>query len=113
MSRSKQRTIVNPFKPMVNHLPKGLRNRYFLILMLFFLWLILFDKADVWTQFKLKRTIRNLEGDKVYYKNKLLEVQQEKMDMENNPEKFAREHYYMKNLDEDVFVIDKNKETEK
>jgi cell division protein DivIC len=113
MSKSKQRTVVNPFKPMINRLPGGLQNRYFLVLMVFILWMLFFDKGDVWTQFKLKRTIRNLEADKIYYRDKLKEVQQEKVDMETNPEKFAREHYFMKNPDEDVFVIDKNKEIEK
>ena len=107
MTKSKQRTLVNPFKPMVNRLPNGLRNSYFLVMMVFLLWMLIFDKADVWTQIKLKRTINNLEKDKIYYYNKLREVHQEKMDMQTNPEKFAREHYFMKNADEDVFVIDK------
>ena len=98
---------------MINRLPNGLRNRYFLVLMVFLLWMLIFDKADVWTQYKLKRSINNLDADKVYYNKKLKEVQQEKVDMETNPEKFAREHYFMKNPDEDVFVIDRNKETEK
>jgi cell division protein DivIC len=111
MSKSKQRLVINPFKPLINRLPVGLQSRYFLVIMLFLLWMLIFDKADVFTQLKLKRTIGNLENDKVYYREKLKEVQQEKEDMQNNPEKFAREHYFMKNPDEDVFVIDK-KESE-
>jgi cell division protein FtsB len=111
MSKSKQRLVINPFKPLINRLPVGLQSRYFLVILLFLLWMLIFDKADVFTQLKLKRTIRNLDNDKVYYRDKLKEVQQEKEDMQNNPEKFAREHYYMKSPDEDVFVIDKNKET--
>ena len=35
-------------------------------------------------------------------------MQKEKADMEDNKEKFAREHYFMKAADEDVFVIDKS-----
>ena len=69
--------------------------------------MIAFDKANIWQQYKLKRSVRKLENDKVYYRNKILEVQKEKADMENNKEKFAREHYFMKSPDEDVFVIEK------
>jgi cell division protein FtsB len=106
MAQSKERRVINPFKPMINQLPNGIRNRYVLVLMLFLLWMILFDKANVWTQFKLNRTVKKLNQDKVYYNQKLIEVQREKADIQNNPEKFAREHYYMKAADEDVFVID-------
>lgn len=109
MSKSTTRTVVNPFKPLMNQLPKGLRNRYYVVLIVFVLFMLLFDKADFWTQYKLQRSIKNLEKDKVFYQNKLKEVQQERIDMENNKEKFAREHYYMKASDEDVFVIEKVK----
>ena len=108
MSKSKQRIIVNPLKPVINKLPHGIRNRYLLVMLLFMLWMIIFDRANVWQQYKLQRTVRKLERDKVYYRNKLVEVQKEKADMEDNKEKFAREHYFMKAADEDVFVIDKS-----
>ena len=98
------RTIINPFKPVLNRLPKGIQNRYYLVLFVFLLWLLIFDKADIWTQIKLQRSIKQLNSDRVYYENKFREVTQEKADMENNKEKFAREHYFMKTPDEDVFV---------
>lgn len=107
MSKSTSRTIVNPFKPLINQLPKGIRNRYYFVLIIFVLFMLLFDKADLWTQVKLQRSIRRLENDKVFYLNKLKEATQERLDMQNNQEKFAREHYYMKSSDEDVFVIEK------
>ncbi len=109
MSKSKERTVINPFKPLINQLPNGLKNRYLLVLLLFMLWMLFFDKASVLTQVKLVKTVRNLQTDKVYYNQKLIEVQREKADIQNNPEKFAREHYYMKAADEDVFVIDDKK----
>ena len=107
MSKSNARTVVNPFKPLINQLPKGIRNRYYLILIVFILFMLIFDKADFWTQYKLQRSIKRLENDKVFYLNKLKEAQQELIDMQSNQEKFAREHYYMKAADEDVFVIEK------
>jgi cell division protein DivIC len=109
MSKSNQRTVVNPFKPLINRLPTGLQNRYYLVLIVFMLWILFFDKANIWSQYKLQSTIKRLETDKVFYQNKLKEVQQEKIDIERDKEKFAREHYYMKANDEDVFVIEKKK----
>ena len=107
MSKSKQRTLVNPLSPVIDKLPNGISNRYALVFLLFALWMILFDKANIRQQYKLHKTVQKLENDKVYYRNQLIQVQREKADMENNKEKFAREHYYMKAPDEDVFVIEK------
>lgn len=69
--------------------------------------MLFFDKANIFAQFRLQRAIKRLEVDKTYYENKLQEVEKERIDMENNKEKFAREHYFMKAADEDVFIIEK------
>lgn len=103
------RVIVNPFKPLMKKLPEGLPNRVVLISLAFLLWMLFFDRASVYTQYKLFTTVKNLKTDKVYYQNKLQEVEVQRRDMENNSEKFARERYYMKAADEDVFVIEKEK----
>ena len=111
MSKSTTRTVINPFKPLINRLPKGLRNKYYIVLIVFALFMLIFDKSNVWAQIKLQRAIKRLEVDKAFYLNKLEEVQQQKVDMDNNKEKFAREHYYMKTPDEDVFVIEEKQTT--
>ncbi len=103
------RTVLNPFKPLVNKLPQGFRNRVFIILAVFFIWMVAFDKANLFTQIKLARTVSKLHNDKVYYENQIKEVEAQRLDMESNTEKFARERYFMKTNDEDVFVIDKKK----
>ena len=101
------RKVLNPFKPLVNKLPQGFRNRFFIILAIFIVWMLLFDKASLYTQYKLARTVTKLQNDKIYYQNQIKEVEAQRLDMENNTEKFARERYFMKTNDEDVFVIDK------
>jgi cell division protein DivIC len=103
------RTVLNPFKPMINKLPQGFRNRVFIVLAVFMLWMLFFDKANLYKQYRLNRTVSRLKEDKVFYQNKIKEVEQQRLDMQNNPEKFARERYYMKAADEDVFVIEKEK----
>lgn len=102
-----QRKVVNPFKPLLNRLPTGIRNRYWFLLIPFMIWIAFLDKASLWKQYKLSRSVQKLENDKIYYKQKLEEVQQEKKDIDSDKEKFARERYYMKADNEDVFVIEK------
>lgn len=97
----------NSLSPGLKRALKPFRNRFFLILLLFFGWLIFFDKHDILTQIKLQRTVNQLESDKVEYRGKIKQAQQERLDLEQNKEKFAREQYYMKKSDEDVFVIEK------
>jgi hypothetical protein len=101
------RKILNPFKPLIKQLPKGFQNRAFVAGLLFLLWMLFFDKASLWTQFRLTRTVNRLQSDKVFYQNKLKEVEIQRLDMLNNSEKFARERYFMKANDEDVFIIEK------
>ena len=95
----------NPFKPFIKKIPAPLRNSYFLVLVLFFGWLVFFDRHDILTQWRLQQTLHKLEEDKVYYEEKIKEVKKDKEDIENDKEKFAREHYYMKKDNEDVFII--------
>lgn len=98
----------NPFTPILEKIPTPFRNRYFLVLIMFFAWLIFFDKHDVLTQFRLQQTAQELDAKKVFYREKIKEVRQDRADLFTNSksiEKFAREKYLMKKDDEDVFVI--------
>jgi cupin superfamily acireductone dioxygenase involved in methionine salvage len=40
------------------------------------------------------------------YKQQLIDIQQDKQDMDKNMEKFAREHFYMHKSDEEVFILE-------
>lgn len=96
-----------PLPPLLQKIIKPFRNPYFLILTVFAFWMVFFDKHDILTQIRLQRTVNQLESDKVKYRDKIKEAQQDRLDLEQNKEKFAREQYYMKQNDEDVFVIEK------
>lgn len=103
-------TFNNAFKPLVDAVPPFLRNRYVLVLAAFLLWMLLFDRHDVVTQFKLYRSERHLEDKMRFYEQSIEEVKADRKDLFTNDktiEKFAREHYYMKKSDEDIFVIER------
>ena len=44
--------------------------------------------------------------DKRFYTEKIEDAEQERLDLDINDEKFAREQYYMKKSNEDVFIIE-------
>ena len=104
MAKSKAK---NPLQDVLEALPAPLKNKYFVVLVLFFAWMIFFDKHNVLVQWELQQTLDGLEEDKAFYEQKLEDAKQMRYDLEINLEKFARERYYMKRNDEDVFIIEK------
>ena len=95
----------NSFQAVLDQVPGPFKNKYFIVLVLFFGWMIFFDTHDIITQWRLQRSVKKLEADKEYYSRKIEEAKQERLDLDINKEKFARERYYMKKRDEDVFII--------
>jgi cell division protein DivIC len=93
------------YRALLSLLPAPMRNKYFLILVAFFLMLLFFDKHDLITQVKLQRTVNKLESDKAHYLQKIEEAEAERDAFESNKERFAREQYKMKRPDEDIFII--------
>ena len=93
---------------MIDKLPKFTRNFYFLSGVLFIGWMLFFDSNDIYSQYKLKQKLFDLENQKQYYEAKISEVNTEKEALFNDKnllEKFAREKYFMKKEGEDLFVV--------
>ncbi len=95
----------NPLQPILDMIPKPLRNRYFLIIGLFLFWMIFIDRHDLLTQWRLQSTVDELKGEMDYYSEKIEETEQERLDLELNTEKIAREKYFMTRPGEDVYII--------
>ncbi len=95
----------NPWQSLFSRLPAPLQNRYYLTLVIFLFILVFLDKHSVWTQFRLHRAQQRLENDCKFYEEKIKEAREEAEDFDQMREKYAREHYYMKRSDEDVFII--------
>ncbi len=89
------------------------RNKYVLTLLIFIIWLFLFDSNNVLDQMKQQKELNQLKSDKEYYQKRIKEDSQKLKELETDSkslEKFAREQYLMKKENEDLFiVIDKNK----
>jgi len=56
----------------------------------------------------MRQKLKEHQHEKVYYQEKIMEVEQERDTLLNNDKKleqFARENYLMRNPSEDVYVI--------
>jgi len=95
----------NPFQSIMRRLPAPLQNRYYLTLTIFFFVMVFLDRHNLWTQWRLQQSISRLEQDKNFYQDKIKEAKDEAEDFELTKERFAREHYFMKQRNEDVFII--------
>ena len=84
------------------------RNKYFLATAAFFFWIMFFDKNDMMSQYEYRTEANKLQSEKEYYENQTDQVKTDLNELStnlNSAEKFAREKYFMKKDNEDVFVI--------
>ncbi|HEX3384333.1 MAG TPA: septum formation initiator family protein [Mucilaginibacter sp.] len=88
------------------------RNKYFVVTVAFAVWMVFFDKNDLFSQYQYHSQLSKLKHERDYYQKETAKVHQELDELTTNKEmleKFAREKYLMKKDNEDVFVIVKDK----
>jgi len=93
---------------MIDKIPKWLKNRYAYGIMLFIVWVSFFDQNNIMTQYSYHSQLKSLKAEKDYFTEAIKKTSQELNDLTKNPatlEKFARENYYMKRENEEVFVF--------
>ena len=89
-------------------IPPVFRNKYAVTIFLYLIWMLFFDQNNFVDRYSMNREIGQLEEDRLYYmeqidkdSTRLHELTTDKQ----NLEKYAREQFYMKQENEDVFVI--------
>lgn len=93
---------------MLKKLPPAFRNFYIVSGGLFLFWMTFLDSNDFITRLKMSSKLGDLEDEKEYYNQKIVEVEKDRNELMTNKElleKFAREKYLMRKESEDVFVI--------
>ncbi len=76
--------------------------------MFFVVWLLFFDKNDFFTQRDLSIQLKKLYDEKRYYLNEIEKNKIAADELKNNMqslERFARERYWMKKDNEEVYII--------
>ncbi|WP_459212027.1 FtsB family cell division protein [Aquimarina rhabdastrellae] len=91
-------TIVIPF----------LLNKYILISLGFIIWMLFIDTNSWLIHRELDHEIRELQNNKIYYLKEIKKDQEtiKKLKDSNELEKFAREEYFMKKDNEEIYIIE-------
>jgi cell division protein FtsB len=87
------------------------KNKYFVSALIFVVWISFIDRNDLFTQYGRKQELKKLETSKNYYEAEIKTTKKELQDLTNNStvlEKIAREKFYLKRPNEDVFIIDES-----
>jgi cell division protein FtsB len=87
---------------------KIIRNKYLLVILGLGVWLLFFDKNDIFSQWARRAEVKKLEDDVKYYQEEIARNRTEMQELQSNPkllEKFAREHYLMHRDNEDIFIL--------
>ncbi len=87
---------------------KWYKNIYIIILIIFGVWMIFFDTNSLLSHYDVNQDKNKLEDDKEYYKNEIAKDKKaiKKLSDEDGLETFAREKYYMKKENEDIYIIE-------
>lgn len=82
--------------------------KYLLALALFAVWILFFDENNLMQHQQNRKELALLEEQVDFYKRKIDADKRKLYELQTNDanlEKFAREQFLMKKIDEDVFVI--------
>ncbi|MBK6827361.1 MAG: septum formation initiator family protein [Chitinophagaceae bacterium] len=101
---------------LLNNVPAFLRNKYFIAVAVFCMVMLFLDKNDVFTQIDRTRELNNLRRSKAFYTARIAAERKELEGLKHNPavlEKYAREKYFMKRDNEELFIVPENYESTK
>ena len=89
-------------------LPAFIKNKYFVSITLFLVWMLFIDDYNMVFQWQKSRELAAIKEKKEYYEKEIQQVNQDRKDLfssKANLEKYAREKYLMKKPKEDIFVV--------
>ena len=83
-------------------------NKYVLILLIFTTWMLFLDSNSWLIHSELDEEIQELETNKEYYKKEIAKDKAiiDKLNDSLEIESFARQQYYMKRPNEDIYIIE-------
>lgn len=89
---------------------KRLPSKYIIIGIFFVVWMLFFDTNSWLVHRELNQEIEKIEKNKRYYLGEITKDQKlvEKLKDTVELQKFARETYFLKKENEDIYIIDTN-----
>ncbi|MFC4097954.1 FtsB family cell division protein [Euzebyella saccharophila] len=85
-----------------------LTNVYILVATVFVIWMLFFDTNSLLIHLELKKEINKLEKQQEFLKQEIAKDKKilEKLSDPDELEKFAREKYYLKKKNEEIYLIE-------
>ncbi len=81
-------------------------NKYTIVTVAFIVWVTFFDKHNIFAYQKLKGTIHDMEVEKSQLNDEIAQALKDKLDLNHNQEKFAREKHLMHLPGEEIILIE-------
>ena len=93
---------------MANKYLNPFKNIYLLIFVVVVVWMLFFDANSWLIHRELNKDIDDLEDERAYYQNEIKKDKKaiKELNSEERLEKLAREKYYMKKDNEDIYIIE-------
>ncbi|MDA9066271.1 hypothetical protein N8289_03500 [Flavobacteriales bacterium] len=85
--------------------PNFLKNKWAISFLVLFVWVLFFEDINLISLIRTKTKISRLEQEWVFKENRIKESEEKKILILDNPEKYARETFWMKMADEELFII--------
>jgi cell division protein FtsB len=85
-----------------------LLNKYLIVFVVYAVFVTFFDEHNLIHRYQSYRKIQQMEKEYKFYQDEIKTTKQKKIELQSsdeNLEKFAREHYYLKKDNEDIFII--------
>ena len=85
-----------------------LKNKYLISILLFGVWMLFLDKNNLLSQKERLAELHKVQNGVHHYEDAITQTKKDLGDLQNNPatlEKYAREHFYMKKDNEDLYLI--------
>jgi cell division protein FtsB len=86
-----------------------LKNKFFIVTTVFIVWVFFFAQYDILSLYKQREELKEMKSKIEYLEKEVTRLKAEKIKLKTDPvtlEKFAREKYYMKSPNEEVYVFD-------
>lgn len=99
---------VKPKSKTVRLLKKYVLNKYFITILAFLVWMTLFDSTSYLVINDLNKEIDKYETQLEYYKTEYEKndsFYRKLMNNKDEKEKYARENYFMRKPDEEIFIL--------
>jgi cell division protein DivIC len=93
----------------LSHIPSFVKNKYFLTIAGLLVWMFFFDRNDFPAQIERFQKLKELKTNTAYFDQKIAAAKAELEQRKTDPaayERIAREKYYMKKDNEDIFLFD-------